>query len=178
MMEEVENLNRKVFGVFVAVLAVAVLALPMSAVFAENDKNGKFIQVSGAAAYVPSGPGSGTKVESRLAGRNFIWAKTGSDAYWTGDIETTEATCDWRIIFFNYEPPLSYERLVTHLMWTLKNPTIAGDPYEGELIISGGNQNWRIIGGTEELANLHGQGTWEGAGPGVGEYEGYVHFDP
>jgi hypothetical protein len=181
--EEVKIMNKKILGVFVAILAVVILALPMSAVFAENDKNSKFIPVSGGATYVPSGPGSGTKVESRNAGRNFIWAKTGSDAAWTGDIATNDATCDWCIIFFNYVPPLSYERLVTQLTWTLINPAIAGDPYEGELIISGmGNGkesgNWRIISGTEELANIHGQGTWQGAGPGGVAYEGYVHFDP
>lgn len=43
---------------------------------------------------------------------------------------------------------------------------------------------WVIIGGTGDLANLKGQGTWEGPGwtgpPGPGElsYEGKIHFDP
>lgn len=43
---------------------------------------------------------------------------------------------------------------------------------------------WVILGGTEGLANLHGQGIFYGPGsPGFGEegavtYEGQVHFDP
>jgi hypothetical protein len=179
-------MNRKILGVFVAILAVAMIALPISVAFAENDKNGKFIPVSGEAVYTWYGPGSGTSilVPNPYPGRNFIRAKTGSDATWKGDIATTDATCDHRTIFFGYEPPLSSEGQVPHLTWTLINPTIAGEPYEGELVISGmGNSqgahgNWRIIGGTGELANIHGEGTWEGTVPGGVAYEGYVHFDP
>jgi hypothetical protein len=43
---------------------------------------------------------------------------------------------------------------------------------------------WVILGGTAGLANLHGQGTFEGAGsPGFGvegsvKYMGQIHFDP
>jgi hypothetical protein len=43
---------------------------------------------------------------------------------------------------------------------------------------------WVIIGGTDDLANLNGHGTWEGpgwtGGPDPGEliYEGMIHFDP
>jgi hypothetical protein len=178
-------MNRKILGVFVAILAVAMIALPISVAFAENDKNSKFIPVSGEAVYVLSGPGSGTKIVQSFVGRNFIWAKTGSDATWTGTIEADDATCDHRTIFFGYDlPSYSYEGLVAHLTWTLINPTIAGEPYEGELVISGmGNSqgahgNWRIIGGTGELANIHGEGTWEGTDPGGVAYEGYVHFEP
>jgi hypothetical protein len=40
---------------------------------------------------------------------------------------------------------------------------------------------WRIIGGTGELANVHGQGVWGNsenpACPGV-HYEGQIHFSP
>ena len=173
-------MNRKILGVFVAILAVAMIALPISVAFAENDKNSKFIPVSGEAVYTLFGPGSGTKIEvpNPYPGPNAVWAKTGSDATWTGDIATTDATCDFRTIFFGFEPPLSSEGLVTHLTWTLINPTIAGEPYVGELVISGGNGNWRIISGIEELANIHGQGTQEGTVPGGIAYEGYVHFDP
>jgi hypothetical protein len=38
--------------------------------------------------------------------------------------------------------------------------------------------NWVIIGGTGDLANLHGQGTYSPAGGAVVNYEGQVHFDP
>lgn len=37
---------------------------------------------------------------------------------------------------------------------------------------------WVITGGTEELASLHGQGTWHSIGVQLNEYEGRVHFDP
>jgi hypothetical protein len=168
-------MNRKILGVFVAILAVAMLALPISVVLAENNENDKFIPVEGGASY---NLGTGTKIVGFNPGNNYIWAKTGCIATWTGDIETEDVTCDFRTVFFGYTPPLSSERLVTHLTWTLINPTIAGEPYVGELVISGGNGNWRIIGGTEELAKIHGQGAWEGTVPGGVAYEGYVHFDP
>jgi hypothetical protein len=172
-------MNRKILGVFVAILAVAMIALPISVAFAENDKNGKFIPVSGEAVYTLFGPGSGTEIVQSFVGRNFIWAKTGSSATWTGDIATTDATCDHRTIFFGYDlSSYSFEGQVTHLKWTLINPTIAGEPYVGELVILGGSGNWRIISGTGELANLHGQGTQEGTVPGGMAYEGYVHFYP
>jgi hypothetical protein len=172
-------MNRKILSVFVAVLTVGMLALPMSVVLAENDKNGKFIPVSGEAAFTLFGPGSGTAIVKRSADGNYIWAKTGCVATWTGDIAASAATCDFRTIFFEVDlATLTSERLVTHLTWTLINPTIAGEPYVGELVISGGNGNWRIISGIEELANIHGQGTQEGTVPGGIAYEGYVHFDP
>jgi hypothetical protein len=40
--------------------------------------------------------------------------------------------------------------------------------------------HWTILGGTGELANLHGHGTWAPENPGdvVEFYEGQVHFDP
>jgi hypothetical protein len=171
-------MNRKIFGVFIAVLAVVILALPMSAVFAKNDTNGKFIPVEGSASYALQGSGTKIVVPNPYPGPNAIWAKIGCASVWTGDIEADDATCDFRTIFFNFVPPLSSEGLVTHLTWTLKDPTIAGEPYEGELVISVGSGGWRIISGTGELANIHGQGTGEGAGPGGIEYEGYVHFGP
>lgn len=37
---------------------------------------------------------------------------------------------------------------------------------------------WVITGGTEGLANLHGQGTWHSLGVQLNAYEGQVHFDP
>jgi hypothetical protein len=41
------------------------------------------------------------------------------------------------------------------------------------------NGHWRILKGTGELANLHGQGTWAAVTPPlVYSYEGQVHFDP
>jgi hypothetical protein len=169
-------MNKKVLGVFVAILEVAILALPISVVLAENNENDKFILVEGGASYALAG--SGTTIVSSVVGRNFIWAKTGVDATWSGTIEADDATCDFRTIFFGFEPPFSSEGLVTHLTWTLINPIIAGELYEGELVISGGSRNWRIVGGTGELANIHGQGTQGGAGPGGIAYEGYVHFDP
>ena len=39
---------------------------------------------------------------------------------------------------------------------------------------------WTVIEGTDELANLHGCGTYWLSDPinGIYDYEGYVHFDP
>jgi hypothetical protein len=42
----------------------------------------------------------------------------------------------------------------------------------------GWSGTWRILGGTEDLANLHGQGViWSNDSGGV-HYEGQIHFDP
>jgi hypothetical protein len=40
--------------------------------------------------------------------------------------------------------------------------------------------HWTILGGTEELANVHGHGTWAPETPGdmIEFYKGTVHFDP
>jgi hypothetical protein len=40
--------------------------------------------------------------------------------------------------------------------------------------------HWTILGGTEELANLQGHGTWAPEAPGdiVEFYDGQIHFDP
>jgi hypothetical protein len=44
---------------------------------------------------------------------------------------------------------------------------------------TGQEGNWVIVGGTGELANLRGQGTYSpGANPVTVNYEGQVHFDP
>ena len=37
---------------------------------------------------------------------------------------------------------------------------------------------WRIISGTGELANLHGNGVFWATGLGAVHYEGQIHFDP
>ncbi|MFN2292181.1 MAG: DUF3224 domain-containing protein [Anaerolineae bacterium] len=40
------------------------------------------------------------------------------------------------------------------------------------------NGTWRILSGTGELANLHGQGVFWATGMGACHYEGQIHFAP
>ena len=74
-----------------------------------------------------------------------------------------------------------------HEKITFETATVLGK--SGSLIIEanmGSNRppdavwHWTILGGTGELANLHGYGTWAPENPGdiVEFYEGQVHFDP
>lgn len=44
--------------------------------------------------------------------------------------------------------------------------------------VDGTSGHWTIIGGTDELANLHGQGTILQVAPYAYTYSGQVHFDP
>ncbi len=59
------------------------------------------------------------------------------------------------------------------------------DGKEGTLYIKAvGNSHsspdgeWRIISGTDDLANLHGQGTFSHISPIAFNYAGQIHFDP
>jgi len=161
-------LKNKIFCIFVSLLAVAMLTLPISIVYAKNEK---FIEVSGEYSLSYNGVN-----EVRRPDGNRIWSQTDCTTTWTGGI-AAGGSCDFTIIFFK---PVLQHNQVGHSVFTLTDPTIDGITYEGcELTIGGSYGVWRILGGTGDLANVQGQGTkWAGNDVFTMEYEGVIHFDP
>ena len=151
-------------------LAVVMLALPMSAVLAKNDK---FIYVSGEFPITYAGDltiEQKGKSDTRILTYEF-------EAYWSGGI-TGAGTTEGFWVMIKYDP-ITYDlkQLIPQDLTVLSDPTIDGEEYEGDLIIGGSPTSWRIIGGTGELANVHGQGTKWSIDPFTIGYEGWIHFD-
>jgi len=155
-------MNKKL-SILVSLFVVALLALPMSTVFAE-----KPIPVSGtfSAGVIP--------VPVKFAGNNIIFEHSGVGA-WDGDISGTT---------FGEHRWVAHANGITnvHVELTFSSVTVMGESKSGTLSmlflgkITGpgiGEGTWRIIGGTGELASLHGAGTWS-----PGQYQGQIHFDP
>ena len=171
-----KTLKKKILGVFVSLLIVAMLALPMSMVYAKNEKNDKFIAVSGVLYLFYDGTN-----EYLLPDDNFIWSQPDCTTMWTGGI-IAGGTIDFTLTFikpvWDGITVVDYQTSLVREVSTLTDPIIDGTPYTGELTIGGDKDYWRILSGTEDLANVHGQGTKYGTDPFTVEYEGWIHFGP
>jgi hypothetical protein len=99
------------------------------------------------------------------------------DAQWFGGIEGSGHITGWWTAAKMNTPEW---KIVPIEVVTLTDPQINGKTYSGDLIIGGSPSNWRIICGTGELANIHGQGKKliDEFNPFLIHYEGLVHFDP
>ena len=88
-------MKKKIFGIFIGLLAVAMLTLPMSSVFA--DKTDKFIDVSGQLMVLQ--PPTGI-LDFRPAGKsvNQILTVTGNTLQWTGSFEDSISIADGRFV--------------------------------------------------------------------------------
>ena len=167
-------MNKKVL---VIALAVAMLALPMSAVSAT-----KPYEVSGSIASGITAPPS-----SRDAGINtFMYFNTAS--VWTGDTAddisgTTVGTQTWIIHNNEKNPHVNIPDVelffttatVGGLTGTLKirMRLLMADPELNPNPNFPVHGTWQIIDATGELEGLHGHGTWGG-----GWYAGELHFAP
>jgi hypothetical protein len=166
--------------ILVLALAVVMLALPMSMVYAKNEKNDKFTAVSGTIYLFYDGTN-----EMKYPDNNFIWSQSDCTAMWIGGI-MAGGTMDFTFIFIKPVWQLVGEEWtivdsrngVVQEVSTLTDPIIDGTQYYGELTIGGANDYWRVLGGTGDLANVHGQGTKLGTDPLTVEYEGWIHFGP
>jgi len=169
-------MNKKILGVFVSLLAIAMLALPMSMVYAKNDTNDKFTAVSGTIYLLYDGTN-----EMKFPDGNFIWSQPDCTIMYTGGI-IAGGTCDFTITFikpvWDGMNVVDYQTSLIREVTTLTDPIIDGTPYTGELTIGGSSDYWRILGGTGDLANVHGQGTKHGIDPITVEYDGWIHFKP
>lgn len=172
----VKKRTKALSAMFVALAAVLLFSMSMSVAYAT-----KPIPVSG--TFKQTAAGSST---SWHAGKsdNVILTLSGVTFKWEGDISGI-GTYDGRWVIHNYGD--SANVWVNSIGYYTIAATVDGK--SGTLYIEGvGNSGnpqpstWRIIGGTDELANLHGQGTFEPnlATPSPFDYlySGYVHFDP
>ena len=126
-----------------------------------------------------------TITSDRMAGRHWFFEAT-EDEVWVGSFEGT-AVSFFRVTWFDFPSgPLK-----VWLRGTFTGTVhYGGMDKEGTMVIQlvgwkypaeDWHGQWVILSGTDELANLHGQGTWWG--PGFGDpgpdisYEGDIHFD-
>jgi hypothetical protein len=155
-------MKKKILGIFSVLIVLAMLTLPMSVVFAKD--NPKFMEVSGEIISL-----GGATIELTPAGNsdNVKMIITGHSFQWTGSFEGISIADGRWILHKDHRSP-----------WNIHTLQAEIDGKSGTLIIKIAGHNWRIISGTGDLANLHGQGTtWRIEGPVFG-YEGQAHFDP
>jgi hypothetical protein len=163
-------------AMFVALAAALLFSMSMSVAYAT-----KPMPVSG--TFGQTAAGSSTAWQAGESD-NHIVTFSGVTIAWTGDISGT-ASYDGRWVIHNYGDPMN--AWVNSIGLYTIEATVDGK--SGTLYIEGlGNSGnpqpstWRIIRGTDELANLHGQGTFEPnlATPNPFDYlySGNVHFDP
>ena len=160
-------MNKKILGVFVSLLAVVMLTVSISVVLAKN--NSKFIAVSG----VMTSLGTGTMVYTP-AGKSHTTklSITDNSLVWSGSFENSIsiASGHWTIQPNGHFPGT---------LWNVHTMTAEFMGKSGTITMIGSMGHWRIIGGTGDFANVHGQGTTTPiVMPVVWSYEGEIHFDP
>ncbi len=86
---------------------------------------------------------------------------------------------DSRWVNHNVETPADLWRNV-HAVDTISPATVMGKTGTLYFMLESGpgGGSWVIIGGTGDLAGLHGRGTTAPTGGGVVNFEGEIHFDP
>jgi hypothetical protein len=166
-------------AMFVGLAALLLLSMSISVTYAT-----KPIPVSGS-FFTTAGTGSTT---AEQAGKSDNGIVTISDVTvtWTGGIAGT-GLFNARWVAHNVGLPLGDEWFNTRGHYAI-DATV--DDKSGTLYIeacsNSGNpqalRTWRIVGGTDELANIHGQGTFvpDLSTPSLNDYlySGDVHFDP
>ena len=160
-------MKKKILGVLVGLLAVAILTVSISAVLAKN--NPKFIPVSG----VMTSLGTGTMVPTP-AGKSHTTKLgiTDNSLVWSGSFENSIsiASGHWTIQPKGHFPGT---------LWNVHTMTAEFMGKSGTITMIGSMGHWRIIGGTGDFANVHGQGTTTPiVMPVMWSYEGQIHFDP
>jgi uncharacterized membrane protein len=159
-------------AIFVALAASLLFSMSMSVAYAT-----KSVTVSGQIVVL------GFSVSSAdMAGQSdnaIVYLSL--NGVFTGGI-TGSYTSESRWVYHNYLQ--SDQWISVHAVDTISaTVTIDSVQYSGTLFFmlngkaaEGGN--WVIIGGTDDLANLHGQGTYTPASGNRQNYEGQIHFDP
>ena len=164
-------MKKKFLCVFVSLLVVVMFNLSISTVFAKN--NTKFLDVNGQLiiwgggqlVFTPAGKSGNTRLDV-----------TGNAVEWTGDLEGI-GFADGNFLLHNFGTPDAWSTALN--IHTLE-AEVDGQTGTLTIITTGSDTGtWRILKGTGELANLHGQGTWKTViPPALYNYEGQVHFDP
>jgi len=169
--------NKKILGVFVSLLAVAILATPLLGVaYAEKPTFVSGTQMI--TGYVPVSEVQKGKSD------NFLSIAMLS-VTWSGDI-AGDTEYEGVLMLHNWVPPMGGPDTTANIHERIYFETVTVLGETGSLtlaVCSGGSKGvfrWTIIDGTEELANLHGNGIYyvTDMEQGLYDYEGYVHFDP
>lgn len=116
-------------------------------------------------------------LETRDAGCNeFLTIE--EDAVWTGTFDGTSRE-EGVVVVHCSGNKLSYNVIVNFEQVTVegKSGTLVMSVNATRFIPSAWLGRWVIIGGTGELENLRGQGTFQGK-RGTADYEGDIHFEP
>ena len=165
-------MNKKILIFAVALMAVVTVTLPVSLVSAT-----KPLPVSFSVTIIPSGPPAAPKMAGN-SDNGFVTPE--SDIFLTGGISGT-GTYSGRWVIHNSGDPENV--FVTSKGRYEIEATV--DDKSGTLYFkactktgSGKPSTWRIVGGTGELAGLHGQGTFTAVDLFNYNYVGQVHFDP
>jgi hypothetical protein len=155
---------------FVVSIAIVLFAMSMSIANAA-----KFIHISGS-HFV-----TGATVSPNPAGEsdNAVLYISSTGSYTGGIIGSFTGEGRW--VGHNIgTPDLSRN---THNVVTFSAATVMGKTGGLSIMTIGKTDggNWVILGGTDELKGLHGQGTYSATGSMFGkvaDYEGEIHFDP
>ena len=166
-------MKRKIPSVFVCLIIIALLALSISTAYAK-----KPTFVSGTQMitnFIPLGDVPKGKSDNILSVSML-------EVAWSGDIDGV-AEYEGILMIHSLDPVA----INIHEKIHFDEVTVLGA--EGSLTLQvsanlgrgvDAGFRWTVIDGTDELANLHGSGTYWLADPvnGIYDYEGYVHFDP
>jgi hypothetical protein len=169
-----EKMKEKLFGVFISIFVVAMLALPMSAVYAKPVD--KFVEVKG--AFYPGGPFESFEIREAGKSDNQIWEFV-MPQVWVGGILGT-GLLEARYVVHNFDDAEFWVNVLGLITLTGTVADVPGTVTIKFSSVSSRGGHWRIISGTGELANVHGQGTvWviDSENLVIG-YEGVIHFHP
>jgi hypothetical protein len=166
--EEVNKINRKILGIFVALMIVAMLATPIAVAKPPTSVSGEQMIIG----YTPIGDDPKGNSDNHVSTAMLT-------VEWTGDIAGV-AMYEGVLMMHGETVPINIHEKIH-----FDAVTVLGKSGSLTLQVSAnlgrGGQNvfrWTIIDGTEELANLHGNGIyWLDEAPFY-LYEGQVHFDP
>lgn len=168
-------MKRKVLGIVVVLMAVAILATPLLGV--AYAKKPEF--VSGTQMITGYEPISEVQ---KGKSDNFLSIAMLS-VTWSGDI-AGDTEYEGVLMLHNWVPPMGGPDTTANIHERIyfESVTVLGETGSLTLAVcSGGSKGvfrWTIIDGTDELANLHGNGRYWVTEAPFYDYEGYVHFDP
>ena len=170
-------MKKNVLGIAVVLMAVAILVTPLLGI--TYAKKPTF--VSGTqmiTAYIP--------VEEVPKGKSDNVLSTATlFVTWSGDI-AGDTEYEGVLMLHNWVPPMGGPDTTVNIHEKINFESVTVLDKTGSLTLAvclGGSKgvfHWTIIDGTEELANLHGNGLYwlYDRDTGLYLYEGQVHFDP
>jgi hypothetical protein len=169
--------KRKVLGIVVVLMAVAILATPLLGI--AYAKKPTF--VSGTQMITGYTPGT----DVRKGKSDNVLSTATLFVTWSGDI-AGDTEYEGRLMLHKWVPPSGGPDTTVNIHERIYFETVTVLGKTGSLtlaVCSGGSKGvfrWTIIEGTDELTNLHGNGIYYVTDmlQGLYYYEGYVHFDP